>query len=448
MLILSIPFLNSEFVREKSTDQKFTWKEYRLDYQQQLDAFPLDILDSGSIVTIRDIDEGGQNKFSEDERLHFYRKVITEYNCLVDLELRYYKSDIINPNNLILSYHDFSAQIDFVKLEEIIQKMNETESKFVKFAVNVNSYTELLKIQELISKSNKPVIFTGMGKLGKISRLLYKHLGAAGTFIGLNENPTATGQITENEVDLYGFHKISSRSRLGGIIGGKHIQHSLGIKFYNEYFHNHALDAFYFPFIIDDFSEFNNWFQSSGFKNKFYGFSITMPFKKSLTQKPSNLYLTQENLLLNTDAEAFRKSFELLEIKLNNSILVFGSGGSVETALSFLKDHKNVIVCARNEKSGKNIEIEFLREFQNIKQIQNAAIDLVINCTPIGMNGEDFIIETGIANFKKVIDLPYQTENTMLIDFCMKNSIPFVDGKMFWQWQAETQLNKFLGKIK
>jgi len=64
------------------------------------------------------------------------------------------------------------------------------------------------------------------------------------------------------------------------------------------------------------------------------------------------------------------------------------------------------------------------------------------------MKGEDFIQEIGIKNFKKVIDLPYQEKDTELIEFCQQNNLPYIDGKQFWQWQTERQLNKFLTEIK
>ncbi len=48
----------------------------------------------------------------------------------------------------------------------------------------------------------------------------------------------------------------------------------------------------------------------------------------------------------------------------------------------------------------------------------------------------------------KVIDLPYGGKKTPLIQNCVKNNIPFVDGKLFWSWQAEKQLKEFLKYIK
>jgi len=446
MLILSIPYLNPEFIIEQSADNKYTWKEYRLDYHQNIDDFPFEVLDSSSIVTIRDSSEGGINEIPKKNKIRVYLEVISKYNCLADYEIQHYESNLINPQNLILSYHDFSEQINHSKLETTIKRMNRFEAKFVKIALTINSYSELLQIHELIKTSNKPVIFAGMGKLGKISRLLYKHLGAAGTFIGLDAMPTATGQLTVKEVESYSLHRISNLSKLGGIIGGRQIENSLGLRFYNDFFQQTDHDAFYFPFVVEKIADFKNWFEHCTFKDKFYGFSVTMPFKRHISpsNQPINLLLPKSKAYHNTDLIAFKKAIEKLEIDFETNILIFGNGGSAKTASEVLKNHKNVRICARKEKGNFNTE----REIISIEKAQKMEFDLLINCTPIGMNEEDFIKETGITNFNKVIDLPYQIESTKLIQYCLNNSIPNIDGKQFWQWQAEKQLEEFEKEIK
>lgn len=442
MLILSIPFLNPGFVKKHSRNTDFEWKEFRLDYNKKLQDFPLEILDQKSIVTIRYLAEGGKNHFPKNERIAFFQKAIQNSNCLVDFEIQKYKEDLIQPENLILSYHDFSNDCDFEKLENIIFKSNHLKAKFFKFSIQINKYSQLLKIEKIIIKSNKPVIFAGMGKLGKISRFLHKHLGAEGTFIGMKNHPTAFGQLTEKDVEIYYLDSINSSSKIGGIIGGKQIQHSLGLKFYNEYFWQNKIDAFYFPFVINDISNFKELLQKCKFKNKFFGFSITMPFKQKIAEKNEtfNLYLPKTNRFLNTDKFAFQIALNKLKIKRNDKILVFGFGGSAHAVLEVLADFKNVHVFSRSAENSGN--------YISLNETKKQTFDLLINCTPIGMKGEDFVAEVGIQSFKKVIDLPYQNENTKLVKFCKKNKIPYVDGKQFWKWQAERQLQEFKREIR
>ncbi|MCF7793557.1 MAG: type I 3-dehydroquinate dehydratase [Candidatus Cloacimonetes bacterium] len=448
MLILSIPFFSSEFVTKHSQNRKFPWKEYRLDFNEHLNDFPQEILDETSIVTIRDISEGGKNDFPLKDKVEFYKKAIQQSNCLVDFEVQQYEKKLINPENLILSYHDFTNDFDFEKLKKVIDSMNNSDARFIKIAVGVDSYTSLIRIYNLIAKCKKPVIFAGLGNRGKISRLLHKHLGAKGTFIGLENNQTALGQILDSDVDLYNLHKITPNSKIGGIIGGKQIEHSLGLKFYNDYFQKNKLDAYYFPFETDGINDFLRWLENCRFFNKFFGFSVTMPFKKSIIRQPINLYIPNRDFYLNTDQEAFYKILDMDFVTIADKVLIFGSGAMARTALNSLNGFSNIFISGRNVSEGHILAEKFNCDFLKIEEAKKLSFDLLINCAPIGMKDEDFSKETGISKFRKVIDLPYQIEDTKLIEFCKKKEIPCVDGKQFWKWQAERQLQEFAKEIK
>ncbi|HHE39290.1 MAG TPA: type I 3-dehydroquinate dehydratase, partial [Candidatus Cloacimonetes bacterium] len=279
MIILSIPFLNKQFVQKtvEKYRNKFELLEFRLDYNKNFTEFPDNLIDKKAIITIRDISEGGKSEILFSEKIEYYKKVIANHNCLVDLEINRYQKTSINPDDLILSYHNFSDTLRIEKLKEIINYSNSIPSKFLKIAVNIDKYSELFEISYLISKSNKPVIFAGMGKLGKISRLLFQQFGAVGTFVGLDFFPTANGQLTIKEVEKYYLQKISKSTKIGGIVGGKQVEKSLGIFFYNDYFRKNKIDAVYLPFVVEDLNDFWKWMEKS--RIDFYGFSITMPFK-------------------------------------------------------------------------------------------------------------------------------------------------------------------------
>jgi len=369
-----------------------------------------------------------------------------------------------------LSFHNLADNFKIEKIQEIIKLSNSIPSKFLKIAINIESYSDLLKIQFLISKSNKPVIFAGMGKLGKISRVLYKHFGAEATFVGLNDFPTANGQLTIKESEKYDLQKISKNIKIGGIVGGKQVEHSLGLSFYNEYFRKNTINAVYLPFAVENLDDFWNWINNS--KLDFYGFSITMPFKKEVgtrfkeqgTRKSGfaalrhdrqnkefsivNLYLPKINEFLNTDLIAFQKAFEYLQVQINERILIFGSGGTAETALFALQEFPNIFISARNEKIEKELAFKYNSEYIPQINLSKESFELIINCTLIGMNNEDFLKITNLKLPVKIIDLPYTDKKTPLIQRCEQENIPFADGKMFWKWQAEKQLEKFMNVVQ
>ena len=470
MIILSIPFLNKKFIQEKTKKyrSKFELLEFRLDYKKNLQEFQENIINSKTIITIRDISEGGELKIPFSEKIKYYKKVITNHNCRVDLELIHYKKNSINPENLILSYHNFSENLKVEKLQKIIKLSNSIPSKFLKIAVNINSFSDLLKIQSLISKSKKLVIFAGMGKLGKISRILYQQIGSSATFVGLNDFPTARGQLTIKEAEKYNLQKTSKSTKIGGIVGGKQVEQSLGISFYNDYFRKNKINAIYLPFVVENLDDFWKWIYNS--KLIFYGFSITMPFKKEIGDRRKeigesgfvalrgdtqdkefsavNLYLPKTNEFLNTDLIAFRKSFEYLQVKKYERILIYGSGGTAETALVVFQEFPNIYISGRNEKAGKKLASKYNSEFIPQIKLSEESFDLIINCTPLGMDNEDFLKRTNLKLPAKFIDLPYTTKKTPLIQKCEEENIPFVNGKMFWKWQAEKQLEKFVNVVQ
>jgi len=449
MIILSIPYINNDYVIQKEGEYPNYWKEFRLDYSKDFQSFPQNIINEKTILTIRSIKKGGKYEIEITEKIEYYKKIISDKNCLCDLEInRVTDQDIssIPRSNLILSYHNFSEIIDFTKLKEIVKRSNSLPSKFLKIAVNIHKYSDLIKLSQIISESKKPVIFAGMGKLGKISRILFRHLGADATFIGLTGNPTADGQLTLEETDFFSLNSISKKTQIGGIIGGEQVIYSLGIKYYNDLFIKEKLDAVYLPFATDDIHDLWNWINNTDID--FYGFSITMPFKKILGAKKQlsamNLFLPKTNEMLNTDLIAFQETVEILKIKKADSILIIGSGATAEIALKAFQIFDNITISARNEIFGKKLAKENNREFIQLKSLTNRKYDLIINCTPIGTKIEDLIKMFNLELPQKVIELPYIQKNTLLINRCIENEIDHIDGKRFWILQAKIQQQKFI----
>ncbi|MDP8268520.1 MAG: type I 3-dehydroquinate dehydratase [Candidatus Tenebribacter davisii] len=449
MIILSIPYLDNDFVFQKSEENPDQWKEYRLDYSRDLHSFPSELINDKTIITIRSKNEGGKYDFDLIDKIEFYSILVSKTNCLCDLEINEIdQHDIssIPAENLILSYHNFSEDIDYKKLKDIIKKLDSIPSKYIKIAVRISKYNDLIKITKLISQTTKPVIFAGMGKLGKISRILFKHLGADATFIGLPGNNTAEGQLIKEEVELFKLRSISANTQIGGIIGGRQVEQSLGIKYYNELFTKEKLDAVYLPLITDDFDDLWNWIKTS--KIDLYGFSITMPYKKKFgTQKgldAINLFLPKTDEMLNTDLIAFQRSLEILSIQKNYSILIVGSGATAETALQALNDFKKVNIASRNELTGRALAQAGKRNFISLNLLRDCQFDLIINCTPIGTNKENLLRTFTLKLPKSVIDLPYIQNNTLLITNCIENEVKFIDGNNFWILQSKIHQQRFI----
>ena len=455
MIIYSIPVrsINYKYKHPKFCDLI----ELRLDYLENPTHYQLCHLNQKTILTIRDFNEGGIKFCQLENKISYYKKAISSTNCLVDLEINNFTNEI-PAKNLIISYHNFKEIFDPKELEKIIIDSNKLSAKYLKIAVNITSYYQFLILEYLIKLSNKPVILVGMDKLGKLSRLLYKHLGSVATYIAEAKNKTANGQLTIEEAKRFYLDKLSSKTLIGGLIGGKQVYHSLGLSFYNNYFVKHKLDSVYFPFEVDDFDDF--WFWINNSKIIFYGFSITMPHKSEISKhlrisskfQVHNLYIPSQEKILNTDMLAFGSAFDYLKINKTDKIMIVGTGNTAETALFALQDFHNVIICGRNSYSGAFLAKKYSRKFYHLTD-KIEQIDLLINCTSIGLENEDFWIETKLnkedqtfSNIK-VIDLPYAKKISSLITHCHKKAFKYADGGMFWKWQAERQLIEFCQAI-
>ena len=146
---------------------------------------------------------------------------------------------------------------------------------------------------------------------------------------------------------------------------------------------------------------------------------------------------------MNTDKIAFEQAFELLDISREDEILLYGSGATAETALATLKNYREVTIASRNELVAYELAYNYNKKYGELPNLTTKTFSLIINCTPIGMAGEDFFAETGLNLPQKFIDLPYTIEKTRLIRTCELYNIPFIDGKKFWHLQAKKQLKEF-----
>ena len=158
MIILSIPFLNNKFITKQVADYRdeFKWLEFRLDFHSNINKFPQNLINSKTVITIRDVSEGGKYPSNFSNKISFYKEIISNNNCFVDCEIKLLNHELariltnkINSKNLILSFHDFNEKIDYKKLKYFINLSNSIPSKFLKIAININNYLDFLELKVL-----------------------------------------------------------------------------------------------------------------------------------------------------------------------------------------------------------------------------------------------------------------------------------------------------------
>ncbi len=437
MIILSFPF-NENFLslyHQYRNDKYF--KEFRLDYSNNLENFPKNILDEKSIVTIRDKNEGGIYDIPKKTKAEFFDEIINQTPALIDIEFRnrdFYQKLI--SKRTIISYHNF-GELSQTKIIDFIKQTENWNIFCLKIAVKIDNYDDLDFLFQLQKITSQKLLIVGLGKLGKISRLLFRFF-SFGTYVGFRDYQTAPGQILFEEIKRFSLDKITDKFLIGGLVGGQQVYHSLGLKFYNKYFQKNNLKAVYLPFEVTNFDNFMKFIKNN-FEDRWYGFSVTMPHK-IVAAKNSNLSainLLTSSKSYNTDMIAMKKSLKEINISEKAKILIIGYGGVAKIAFEVLKNHQNIFVTGRNI-LGKNIPNNFIKI--SLDDAKNIDFDCVINCTPIGMAGENFWEYFDIKKPQKIINLPYSDKNTIF-------EKDYISGQQFWEWQSEKQLDVFINNI-
>jgi len=515
--IFSIPAC-SNFPYSEIRHYSYDLLELRLDYSENPLVFPTRLesflsIDSTTIVTIRDLSEGGVKSIPFEQKLASYLELIKRTNCLVDCEFELFikHNPPIPHENLILSKH-FSEECSNLSetVSETIDKANKFNVRYLKLIIPVETYQQMQNFSNWKKASKTPLIILGSGLLGKLSRILWKLNGSVGTYLALENFKTSPDQLTFEEYELYGCELLDERTILGGIIGDKHVYNSLGLLYYNRKLRRIDSRIAYLPFPVKDLQDFVSWLRYMNQQIIFYGFSVTMPFKSlfsqyfftteqksdhhlssgqehpsksdsyqqqkikqssqtsdiltslaqtnDLTSKIANLFSVKvdtnhqlEDILpeqfLNTDLDAFRESIKILNVDKDDLILVFGAGATACTFLREFTNFANLKISSRNEEKGIALAKLCKIRYLSLKEIADVTFDLVVNCTPLGMVGEDFFSVTGITMPKKFLDLTYTKQKTKAINRCIEKKIPCVDGQKFWLLQARRQEEMFRRNI-
>ncbi len=155
------------------------------------------------LAVCKQIQEKGHFVGNSIDRVEQLKKFLLSGGRFVDLDITQNKKEAIekiDTKKLILSFHDFNGVSD--NLKEILQSMRALNPVIYKFAVTVNTRSDLDKFMAFIQKfpPHKKAIFTTMGKFGKEGR---KQIGEKswGQFFALDkESTTASGQRTVEDI--------------------------------------------------------------------------------------------------------------------------------------------------------------------------------------------------------------------------------------------------------
>jgi 3-dehydroquinate dehydratase/shikimate dehydrogenase len=396
------------------------------------DRLPLPV-----IATCRGQERGGEFKGSVDEEIRILQCAVENGAKLVDIDYRFAKS--FAGAQVIGSFHDFRQTPEDLHL--ILERASASPVEVAKVATFVNSWADNRRLFALMSHQwLKPVIVTGMGDTGQITRVIGP---ARGSFLSYaaSTRQSAPGQLSLSEMlNVYRFRRIGRSTKLIGIVGNP-LGHSLSPVLQNRAFAALGLDFIYLKFPTSDVKDFFENARAIGIE----GFSVTIPHKTAVI--PFMNELTPEagearavNTVSwrdgkwvgdNTDVHGVRAALASARFDpAGKTVLILGSGGAAKAALFAVREAKRVTMLSRRE----------------VPDASNYRCDLLINATPVGMYpAESATPLEGPIPATVVLDMVYNPPVTRLLKSARDQGKTVIQGTTMFLAQAARQFEIWTG---
>jgi len=438
MIILSLPYRNEQSLR---TLEVAGLTEYRLDFCSKPQSIDFTLFDHSCILTCK----------CESLGPELVCKMM-QSSALVDLDLDdpALPSYLPSASKLIISLH--MKHFDRKRIEQLLKLPGAFYARKIVF--EAMSFEEILQTQAMIKNSDQSrVIFNVTGRYAAFQRPLYRFFSSFAVYLYYSES-TYPGQLSFAQ-----FHQISGTgirkdSSIYGIIGGAQVSTSYSLEAYNQYFRDRETDAHYLPIPAKDCQEairIIQWLQESFHT---MGFSITSPFKTSLSEalelgsdainticlhpQPLAGYHHVRRLSCfarwaNTDLDALRASLAQLDVNCEDSIFIYGSGACAEAFVQYLvsSGYHSITLGGRNTE-----RVTYLRTKYSLSPSDHTSCQLLINAS----SRLSFDEEADLPGFAKLIDLPYQNgKSSDLQKLAWKLKLPHVCGSAFFELQHLAQ---------
>jgi 3-dehydroquinate dehydratase / shikimate dehydrogenase len=357
------------------------------------------------IATNRSKYDGGQYKGLDMDRVQSLRDALKAGADYVDIEVstpREYLQPFLEESDsgkIILSYHDFShTPEDF---NPIYETMCEMPGEIVKIVTYARDLSDNLKMFELLKRAkteNQKLIGLCMGDLGEISRILSPLFGGYLTFGSLETGlESAPGQISAKSLkDIYQINDERSDFKIYGVIGNP-VSKSLGYLVHNHAFQEKGSPDIYVSFLVDNVEKFFN-----SFKHFFSGLSVTMPAKEKIMPLLDRIDETAQKIGAvntvvkeglawvgyNTDCSGAISAIEACTTLHGKNVLILGCGGTAKAIGFGVKEKGGLLTVTYHgdKERGESLARELDCELITSCDAGTRKIDVLINCSPVGMS--------------------------------------------------------------
>ena len=448
--------------------------EFRLDYLpnpaqglQKVKTFVEYHPEALTVATCRRVANGGKFRGSIASEVDILVKA-AQHGChLVDVELEtaahLKDSDFARLRrsaNLILSFHDFRGT---KKLEETFANMREYPADFFKLVTTANSLYDNVVMMKFLEKYSHQYSLVGfcMGEQGIISRLLCVRAGSQFTFASaVPGEETGPGQIAARTLrETYRVDQIDAATRVYGVVGDP-VVHSLSPIMLNTAFRRENVNAVYLALHAKTLADVLGCVRDIPIS----GLSVTMPYKEEILK---HLFKTdplttkigacntvvrgQDGKLFgfNTDVAGVVRPLET-RIRLQGAkVLVLGAGGSARAAVFGLKERgAEVYILNRTPGPAQTLAKQARAKAINRTMLKKMEFDVIINATPVGMEGNRDPLPIPEQDFKAryFFEMVYVPAETKMVKLARSKGMHVILGSEMFVQQGARQFETWTGK--
>lgn len=454
-----------------------TFIEFRLDYLARpaaaLPRCKQFLEENGActaIATCRCEVNGGKFKGSNTEAADILYKAAEAGFQLVDVELesaeKLPKATLEKLRGtgvaLIVSHHDFQATKD---LDGILARITPFQPEFIKIVPTARNLADNLTLMHFLEKvedsHHSSVVGICMGESGVISRILGLRAGSAFTFAAASRGEeTAPGQLSARTLlETYRVDQVDAATKVYGVAGNP-IGSSLSPLMMNTAFRRETVNAVYLALQTSKAEDLFKLVREIPIQ----GVSVTMPLKQdiipllervdALSQKigaVNTIFRAQDGKFygFNTDVQGIIAPLERRMSLKGAKVLVLGSGGAARAAVFGLRDKgAEVWILNRTPETAQKLARQAGAKTIKRDQVAKTGFDVIINATPIGMNGNKAaqLLGPEDLNCRLVFDLVYNPLETPLLRMARQKGIPVITGVEMFVQQGARQFEIWTGK--
>ena len=464
MLVLAAPRLAQNRALAAAAPEAVDALELRVDLLEPEDQTPEAVAafvrGAGRpiIATCRGTGEGGAFAGSDDRALALLGAALEAGAELVDLDIEWWRRDprlagLVPPERRLLSDHRLDPRRG--DPEDRLIELLGVGARAVKMVVSTESFRDAVRLVEMtrtMTRGGRAVTCFAVGAAARASRILGFVEGAFLTFLRPDDGPTPSPDLltVSEALDVYRLQTLSDSVKLVGLLGYP-IGHSQSPRMHNQVIRYLGERYLYVPFestSAEDVVEFAR-------RQEVRGLSVTRPHKEAVLSFVDTLDETARrtgavNTLVfeggvltgyNTDLLAMRDLLAEWGLWAGDRAVVLGAGGAARAMLAALRERRiPAVVVNRSAERGRRLAESFGATWGGDSLADVAGpLTLLVNATPLGVNGEEVAIPAALAASGRILDLAYRPDGTPLERQARIRGLTVVDGLDFLARQGAEQ---------